>query len=261
VRREETAILAGFLASTGANLESLLKKLSAAVELDEDDCRAIRQVSADVRRFEPKQVIIGQGDRPEFMHLMVNGWAARYKSLPSGTRQIVGFLIPGDICDLHFQILGAMDHSVVAMSNCEVTFVSANEFRKLVDERPRLTRALWSTTLVDEAVLREWVLNAGRRRAYEATAHLLCEMHFRMEQVGLVRDDHEIVMPLTLEELGDALGITTVHMNRTLKRLREGGLIAFRSGMLSIPDVQALQKAAGFYADYLHIESLEERAL
>lgn len=237
----------------------LLRKLSAAADLREADRKAVKQLSTRLRSFEPKEEIIGHGERPQFLHLMTQGWAARYKSLPNGTRQIVGFLIPGDFCDLHVQILGAMDHSIVALSRCEVAFIPANEFDQLTEQRTRLTRALWWTTLVDEAVLREWVLNAGRRGAYEAAAHLLCEMHCRLDLVRLVQDG-QIAMPLTQEELGDALGITTVHTNRILQRLRKEGLITFKSGLLTIHDVGALRAAGGFNPDYLHIRGSQEAA-
>jgi CRP-like cAMP-binding protein len=233
---------------------SLIAKLSAVAELDEDDCRAIEQLTTDVRDFDAKQEIIGQGEQPDCLHLMIEGWAARYKSLSNGTRQIVGFLLPGDFCDLHVQILGAMDHSIVAMGSCKIAFIPTSEFDNLTHDGTNLTRALWWTTLVDEAVLREWVLNAGRREAYGASAHLLCEIHFRMQQVGLVREGEELSLPLTQEDLADALGITPVHTNRVLKRLREDKLVTFRGKTLFIHDLDRLRRAAGFDTEYLHIE-------
>lgn len=105
---------------------------------------------------------------------------------------------------------------------------------------------------MDEAVLREWVVNAGRRPAYEGMAHLMCEMHLRMKQVGLV-SDHEIALPLTHEELGDALGLTAIHTNRVLKQLREEGLITFKGKVLTIHDLDGLRKAGGFDPEYLHV--------
>lgn len=232
----------------------LFRKLSAVASLDISDCRAIEKLSRDVRPFERGQEIIAQGERPEYLHLMIDGWSARYKDLRSGDRQIVGFMIPGDFCDLHVQILGAMDHTIQAMNDCRVAFIPSDQFEKLTSEGPRLTRALWWTTLVDEAVLREWVLNTGRRGAYEAAAHLMCEMHFRMDQVGLVDEEGEFSLPLTQEELGDALGITSVHTNRVLKQLRKEELVSFRSKLLTIRDLKRLREAAGFEAEYMHVQ-------
>lgn len=231
----------------------LIKKLATVTELNDDDRRAIEQLSRKVRTFDAKQEIIRQGERPDCLHLMLEGWAARYKVLPSGDRQIVGFLIPGDFCDVHVQILGAMDHSIVALNPCKVAFVPGAEFDKLTQRGAHLTKALWWTTLVDEAVLREWVLNCGRREAYAAAAHLLCEMHFRMDQIGLVRQGEELAMPLTQEELADALGITPVHTNRMLKRLRDEGLITFRGKVLIIHDLDRLRTVAGFELEYMHV--------
>lgn len=228
----------------------LFRRLSTAAALDEDDRRAVEQLHERVGLFEPKKEIIGYGERPECLHLMMQGWAARYKSLPNGTRQIVGFLIPGDFCGLNMQILGTMDHSIVALSRCEVASISAKQFDKLT---VRLARTLWWASLVDEAVLREWLLNIGRRESYEAAAHLLCELYCRLEQVGLV-DNGQIILPLTQEGLGDALGITAIHTNRVLQRLRREGLITFKSGTLTIHDFDALCEAGGFDPEYLHLK-------
>jgi CRP-like cAMP-binding protein len=239
----------------GGELENfLVKKLSAVAQLDAEDCRAIEEFSQNIRSFERGQEIIGEGERPDYLHLMIDGWSARYKTLRNGARQIVGFLIPGDFCDLHVQILGAMDHTIQAMNDCKVAFIPSEQFEKLTSHGTKLTQALWWTTLVDEAVLREWVLNTGRREAYEAAAHLMCEMHFRMDQVGLVEKVGEFSLPLTQEELGDALGISPVHLSRVLKRLRDEDLISFRSKLLTIHDLERLRKAAGFDATYMHIE-------
>jgi CRP-like cAMP-binding protein len=233
---------------------SLITKLSNFSDLDQQSCREVEKLTRDVREFNAKQEIIGHGDQPDCLHLMVEGWAARYKSLRNGGRQIVGFMIPGDFCDLHVQMLGAMDHSIVALNPCKVAFISSAEFDKLTHGNASLTRALWWTTLVDEAVLREWVLNAGRRGAYEASAHLMCEMHFRMEQVGLVEDGDELSLPLTQEELADALGITPVHTNRVLRHLKEEHLITLSGKTLIIHDLPRLRRVAGFDKEYLHLQ-------
>jgi CRP-like cAMP-binding protein len=124
---------------------------------------------------------------------------------------------------------------------------------RLTSENIRLARALWWTTLVEEAVQRQWIVSVGRRDAYERIAHILCEMHARMKMVGLVEDE-QLMLPLTQDELADATGLTAVHTNRTLQRLRKENLIEIGSGKLHILDVSALQKAGGFDPSYLHIE-------
>ena len=138
---------------------------------------------------------------------MLSGWAARYKLLPDGTRQITAFLIPGDFCDLHVTILREMDHGILALSPATIAYIPHQAMQDLPLNRPALARALWWATLVDEAVLRAWIVTIGRRDAHEGVAHLLCELHARMRNVGLV-EEGAFSLPLTQEELADALGLT-----------------------------------------------------
>jgi CRP-like cAMP-binding protein len=145
-----------------------------------------------------------------------------------------------------------MDHGIVALTPCTVARIGQDEIAKLTSENSRIVRAMWWSTLVDQGILREWVLNVGRRNAYERVAHLLCEMHFRMERVGLVENDR-LALPLTQEELADATGLTSVHMNRTLQQLRHEKLIEIGSGVLTLLDALALREAAGFNPEYLHV--------
>jgi CRP-like cAMP-binding protein len=172
--------------------------------------------------------------------------------LPDGSRQITAFLIPGDFCDLHVTILGAMDHSIGTITRSRVAFISRGRMEALM-ERPAIARAFWWATLVDEAVLRSWIVNVGRRGAYEAIGHLMCELYVRLRSVGLT-SDHCYELPLTQEEIGDALGLTPVHVNRVLQRMRGEGLISLDRGALTIHDYRRLEKASGFNPNYLHIE-------
>jgi CRP-like cAMP-binding protein len=229
---------------------ALIAKLKNVSVVSEADAEALRSACRSVHSVEARRDVIRDGDKPEHVHLMVEGWAARYKVLPDGSRQIMAFLIPGDFCDIHITILGEMDHGIVALTPVKVAYVERGDMDALA-ARPDLTRALWWATLVDEAVLRAWIVSLGRRDAYEATAHLFCELHQRMKNVGLVEDD-QFDLPLTQEVLADALGLTPVHVNRSLKRLRRDGLIEIQQGSLAICDVQRLRKAAGFDPSYLH---------
>jgi CRP-like cAMP-binding protein len=184
---------------------------------------------------------------------MLRGWAARYKTLRDGSRQIVDFVIPGDFCDLHVALLSEIDHGMVALTDCDLARIDKEQIAELTSENSRIVRAMWWSTLVDQSILREWVLNVGRRDAYGRLGHLFCEMHFRMKRAGLVEDD-QLPLPVTQAELADATGLTAIHVNRTLRRLRSEGLIETRGGTLTILDVPALRKAAGFNPAYLHIE-------
>lgn len=229
----------------------LIARLEVVADLSDEDKASLAALCRDVRPVAAKRNIISEGERPEHVHLVVDGWAGRYKLLDNGARQIVALLIPGDFCDLHATVLGHMDHGIVAITACRVAYIPAAQIDELASHHNGLTRALWWSTLVDEAVLRSWVVNAGRRDAYQRIAHLMCEMHLRMKMIGLVTNDH-FDLPLTQDELADATALTPVHVNRTLQRLRNEGLITFRGGQLSVLDMGGLQRAAGFDPSYLH---------
>lgn len=171
--------------------------------------------------------------------------------LPEGTRQITGFLLPGDVCDMGGAVLRRMDHSVMALTPVTVTSIKRAKLVNATLERPSLAQAFWWASLADEAVLRAWIVNLGRRNAYSRLAHQMCELHARMKRVGLVADG-DFTLPLTQTELADALGLTPVHINRMLKRLRSEGLIRLHNHMFTILDAERLGAAAGFDPGYLH---------
>lgn len=172
--------------------------------------------------------------------------------LPDGTRQIVSVQVPGDFVDLHSFVLKPIDHAVAAASPARVGRVPHSAIMNLLEQHPGLARSLMWDMAVDGAISREWLANVGRRSAYEQLAHLFCELYFRMEWAGQVHDGgFELVM--TQAELGDACGLSTVHVNRSLQTLRKDGLIVFESYHLTIPSIEKLVAAAQFDASYLHL--------
>jgi CRP-like cAMP-binding protein len=227
-------------------------KLEMRGPLDAGDREGLRALCANVRRIGAHSDIISDGANPTHVHLVLEGWAARYKLLPGGGRQITAFLIPGDFCDAHVAILSRMDHGIVALSDVAVAYIPHAAFDALPLRSVKLARALWWSTLVDEAVLRAWIVNIGRRDAYEAVAHLFCELQARLRNVGLV-EDNRFDLPITQDVLADALGLTPVHINRILQRLRSENLILLKGGILTILDAEALRKVAGFDPAYLHV--------
>lgn len=234
----------------------LIAKLETRAPLSAEDREALYELYSDAREMGARRNIIREGDRPDHVHLMIDGWGARYKLLPDGGRQITAFLIPGDFCDIHTTILNEMDHGITTLTRSRVAFIPREKMEALT-ERPSLAKAFWWATLVDESVLRNWIVSVGRRDAYEAIGHLFCELYVRMKNVGLV-DGHRFDLPLTQEEIGDALGLTSVHVNRVLQRLRSEDLISLRRGLLAIHDSERLEKACGFNANYLHMERREK---
>lgn len=246
------AAVASILGSVPQNTRNpLVRRLSAFADLESAELSLLNGLLADVRLTRVKRDIIREGSRTDYVHLIIDGWAARYRVLADGARQITSFLLPGDFCDLDVTVLGQLDHGVVALTPCRVAWIGLDRFNRLTAEHPLIARHLWRAALLDETILRAWVVSLGRRDAYQRVAHLLCELHYRALTVGLVANDR-FDLPLTQNEIADAVGLTAVHVNRTVQRLRTDGLIELSSRVLTIKDVCALQQAAGFDPSYLH---------
>jgi CRP-like cAMP-binding protein len=228
-------------------------KLEAFTRLSAEDKLALAQVSRNVRTVEARRDLISEGDKPRFVHLVLEGWACRYKQLPDGKRQIVSLFVPGDFCDVNVYILKFMDHSIGAITRLKVAMITPDEMITLTTERPRVTQALWWHELVTTAVQREWTLNLGQRSAYERLAHLLIELYLRLKTVGRA-DNGRCDFPLTQNDLADATGLTAVHVNRTLQELRRNHLIELERKQLQILDLERLMDVSMFNPNYLHLD-------
>ncbi len=242
----------------------LIRKLEQFTKLSSEDKEALEQITSfKVRQLKAKEDIIHEGDRPRHVNLILEGWACRYKTLEDGRRQIISFLIPGDVCDLRMFILKEMDHSMGALTPLKVAEIPSDALLELTDRHPRISRALWWNSLVEEAIQREWSTSLGQRNATEHMAHLLCELYLRLRGVGLTNGGAEgpsFEVPVTQEQVGDAIGLSTVHVNRTLQDLREAGLVIWKGKQVTIPDLEALKAAALFNPNYLHLD-LDGQAL
>jgi CRP-like cAMP-binding protein len=230
-----------------------IQKLERRFLLTDADREALIQASAKTRSVQADENLISEGDEPDHVHLIQKGFACRYKILPDGGRSTTAYLVPGDICDLHVPLLGAMDHSIATLSPCEVVLIPRETLDDLTANFPTLNRALQWAGLVDEAILREWLVSMGRRRADKQMAHIFCELLMRLEAIGLVTDNG-YTLPVTQAELADTLGLTSVHISRVLKELREQNLIVLKGKHLSIPDRNRLKRFADFAPNYLHLE-------
>ena len=229
----------------------LVRKLENFTKLSDEQSRDIESAVTEVRDYGPREDIISHGDKPNHVHLMIDGWAGRYKLLPEGDRQIMAFLIPGDLCDVQVALLPAMDHAIAALSPCKVGFIPLPTISALMGRGDALSRALWWSTLMDEATLREWLVTLGRRPADKRVAHLICEMSLRCRAVGLSTDD-SFEMPLNQEQLADTMGLSSVHVSRTLQELRNTGLISIERRHIVLKDLKGLMKFADFDPLYLH---------
>ena len=240
-------------AQTMTNL--LIRKLESFVHLSDEERRAVDTLQDRVVLHRAGTDLIREGDRPHNVHVLLEGWAFRYKLLPDGGRQIMAYLIPGDLCDIHIFILKRMDHSIGLLSDSQIGFIPETAMIGVMDRYPRIARALFWATLVDEATLREWLANTLRREPFERLAHLFCEMWHRMRTVGLVGESNMFELPLTQTELGDTMGLNAVTVNRMLQRLRAEELIMLKGGHLTILDIDRLRALSGFDANYLHLDA------
>lgn len=230
----------------------LIRKLENLTPLSAEDRSLLEQLSSRTRPVRARTDLIREGDSPQGAFLVMEGIACRYKLRAGGGRQIMAYLLPGDFCDLDFALLNEMDHSIGALSACQVVQISAETVQDVLLNHPAIARALRLSTLVDQATLREWLVNIGRRFAEERLAHLLCELMTRLAAVGRVSED-AYDLPLTQVDLADTVGLTSVHVNRTLKVLRKEGLIAMTGRRVRILDLPRLQALAEFKANYLHL--------
>jgi CRP-like cAMP-binding protein len=176
----------------------------------------------------------------------------RYKLTHQGKRQIFSFHLPGDIPDLQSLHISVMDHSLMTLTPSRLAFIPHESLFKVMHRCPRVADLLWRDTLIDAAVFREWMIGLGRRLAETRIAHVLCEILVRMRAVGLA-NGHTCELPITQAELGDALGLSTVHVNRSLQELRGKGLITLRGNILTVVDFEGLKKAGEFDPTYLHL--------
>jgi len=232
---------------------AVASKLEAFTRLSADDRAALAQVSRNVRFVEARRDLVSEGDQPRYVHLVLDGWACRYKALPDGKRQIVSLFVPGDFCDINVYILKHIDHSIGAITRLKVAMITPDEMNALTEGRPRVTQALWWHELVTTAIQREWTVNLGQRSAYERLGHLLVELYLRLRTVGRASEGR-CDFPLTQNDLADATGLTAVHVNRTLQELRREGLIELERKQLKILDLERLKDVSMFNSNYLHLE-------
>ena len=239
---------------------SFIRKLKAFAPLTAGETRALEGLLDNIVARKAGEDLIHEGERPEHVHLLIEGWAYRYKLLPDGGRQIMAYLIPGDLCDMQIFILKKMDHSLGLLSDARIALIPERAMLDLLETHPQVARALFWATLVDEATLREWLASSLRREPFECVAHLFCELWLRMKTVGLV-EAGTFDLPITQTELGDTIGLNAVTVNRVLQRLRAEELITLKRERLTILDAERLMTISGFNPNYLHLDGARPPAV
>jgi CRP-like cAMP-binding protein len=240
----------------GHNL--LFRKLRSIAPLGEDEAHCLTTLPLTIKNVGADQDIVREGDRPHECCLVVEGFVCRYKLTAAGKRQIFSFHLPGDIPDLQSLHITVMDHSLTTLTPSKLAFIPHESLAKVMHKCPRVADVFWRDTLIDAAVFREWMVGIGRRSAETRIAHVLCEVLVRMRAVGLA-NEHACELPVTQAELGDALGLSTVHVNRSLQELRKKGLITLRGSVLTVEDWPGLKEAGEFDPTYLHLDGAGER--
>ena len=235
------------------NSNPLAMKLGTFVDLEPDDLVEIENWCSTPQSVSARHSFIRQGDRPEAACILLEGWAYRYKTIRNGKRQVLGFLLPGDMCDPHAFILEKADHDIEMLTDAVIAKVSKDQILAAVETHPRLTKALWWTTLVDEGIARAWLVNLGQRSAIVRVASLFSELWHRARLIGLT-EKGAFALPLTQEQLGEAVGLTNIHVNRMLHDLRDHRLVTFRSKEVVIPDIDRLMAFADFDPAYLQLK-------
>jgi CRP-like cAMP-binding protein len=215
---------------------------------------------ARLRKLEPGSYLVREGDKPTHCSILLSGFAFRQKVTGHGSRQIVALCVPGDAIDFQNMFLDISDHSIQILTRATVADIPRTAFQQLMLQRPAIGAAIIHSTLIEASILREWVVNVGRREARARIAHVLCEFAVRLEARGLASKEG-FELPMTQEQLADATSLTSVHVNRVLKSLQTDGLISRQRRNIHFTDWRALQDTGDFTRRYLHLPGEDEIAL
>ena len=234
-------------------IDSLILNLEHRDHMTDDEKAHLRKLVTLERHFARGEDIVQERSRPKYSTLMLEGFSARYKLTQSGSRQITALHLPGDFVDLHAFPLRLMDHGIMAMSPCRVALVDHGYLTAITEGMPHLTRLFWLQTLIDGAMQRERIVAMGRKSAKSHLAHLFCELFVRLKVVKLT-DGYSFNLPLTQQELSDVLGLSIVHLNKTLQTLRRDKVLTFEGEVVTILEWDRLSEIAEFDPTYLSLQ-------
>lgn len=241
------------LSASLTGVTALAMKLRARDTLSPEEEQVLRDAVGEIREIRPGHVIVRSGDQLDVSVLLERGIVARYKDLADGERQIQELHIIGDFVDLHGFLLKRLDHNIGAVSACRIALVPHSRLTRITEQHPHLARLLWFSTVLDASIQRETILSVGRRSAIARIAHLVCELSIRLGIIGL-GDRHGFPLPIKQMDIADATGLTSVHVNRMLKQLRDEEMMTFRNGLVTIHNWDRLAEVAEFDPIYLHLE-------
>lgn len=229
---------------------AFLERLSHVKVLGEKELRIVDDLCSHRRDVPAKKYISRDGDQMVSFPVILSGWAARYQILRNGARQITRLLLPGDAFFFDSSPDSVAIEEVITLGSCKVASIAHADMNLAMERHPTIAEAMRRYGCMENAIMASWIVNVGRRDALERMAHLICETHFRLAQIGAA-DADQFYFPLTQDDFADVLGLTPVHINRKLQQLRQEELISLRSKQLKILDVRELQQVAGFDPAYL----------
>ncbi len=231
-------------------LSIFVRKLLIRTRLSTHDQTALAELAHKIRRVEADTRILHEGDRADVCPVLLDGFVYRYKVAANGGRQIVALKVPGDALDFQSVYLHRADHDIRALTPATLALIPLRQIESLAIARPAVARAILVDTILEGSIAREWLLNIGRRNAEARLAHLLCELFYRLGEIG--PPVAQFTVPLTQEQLADLLGLTPVHINRMLKLLETKGAIGRSGRKLWISDLARLRDISHYSDIYLH---------
>lgn len=233
---------------------ALIEKLARRDIVSPCEIAALAEVLDPPRRVAIHTDIVVEHEYTDHSILLLEGFTARYSTLSDGRRQITEINVAGDFVDLHSLLMKQMDHGVVTLTPCVIAHAPHSRLQRLTEQHAHLTRLLWLDTIIDAAIHRQWLVAMGQRSGLGHLSHLLCELFTRLGAVGLT-DGQSFHLPLTQTVLGDALGLSTVHVNRLIAELRREGLVRWNNPRVDILDWPRLAAIAEFDPTYLRLHS------
>lgn len=207
-------------------------------------------LQAGMKTYRKNRDVIVAGKHYKTVFVNHDGWLFRYKILHNGDCQITDFILPHQIFGLQACMFKTALYSVATVTDVSLSSIPLDAIDSLFERIPALAKALFWSALCDSAVLAEHLIDTSRRSAYERVSHLILELFVRLKAADLT-DDMSFHMPLTQELIGSALGLTTVHVNRTLRSLREDKLLQMDGKRVTILDFDALSLVSDFDNSYL----------
>lgn len=234
----------------------LMNRVGHYVDLGKENFESLSEIPHRIETRRPGEEIVAIGETIDFVFVVESGWAIRYRILDDGRRQIVNFMLPGACFDMMSMAYAEADHAVSAATEVTLRSMKSSDFLKAVSTRPKLATAFWWVAIQEEAILREQIIRIGRRTAKERLAHLLLELNRRIAAVE-GRLTNVINLPFPQALFADALGLSVVHVSRTLTKLKAEGLITTIPEGIEIVERDKMAEMCDFDSRYLHLERLK----